>query len=60
MRILIISFDSFPHVGGKSTHIGNLHKGLTELGHHVDIISSSDIPLWIRLPIIGGTSVLKP
>ena len=43
MNILITSIGVYPHIGGKSTHIKNLSKGLVETGHHVKVVSSADI-----------------
>lgn len=42
MNILLTTIGIYPHIGGKSTHIKNLTKGLVELGHNVKIISYSD------------------
>ena len=55
MDILITTIGNYPHIGGKSTHIKNLSKGLVEIGHHVKIISFSDNSylntlILVRLP----------
>lgn len=67
MNILIVSYDNYPHIGGKSTHIKNLAKGIVENGHLVKIISFADnsylsklflvrIPSYIlrKLPLVGN------
>lgn len=41
MRILFASFWYYPHIGGISTHIQMLKKGLEKLGHQVLIFSGS-------------------
>lgn len=44
MNILFVANDSFPHVGGKSTHIQDLKDGMESLGHNCYVISASDFP----------------
>ena len=39
MKILIVTSDNYPHVGGKSTHIKDLIDGLNRINVEVDIIS---------------------
>jgi len=56
MNILIVSYDAYPHIGGKSTHIYNLTKGLTEIGHTVKVISYSDISMFVKTFIIRSHS----
>lgn len=55
-RILITLIDKYPHVGGKSTHITYLKKGLEELGINVDIISNNDIN---KLEALFGKCMLQ-
>lgn len=43
MKILIISWDSYPHVGGKSVHISNLVKGLTAIGAECTVLTKDTI-----------------
>lgn len=43
MKILIISWDNYPHIGGKSTHIHNLIKGLTVLGAECTVLTKDSI-----------------
>ncbi|RPF54191.1 glycosyltransferase family 4 protein [Aquisalibacillus elongatus] len=43
MRILLTTIFNYPHEGGLSTHITTLKQGLEELGHHVDVLSGSEI-----------------
>lgn len=60
MKLLIVSSSPQPHVGGKSTHIDNLRKGLVNLGHTVCIVSPTWIPAFVRCFLISGISqVLK-
>lgn len=42
-RILIVTFDYYPHEGGKSTHMKYLIKGLNELGAQCDILSRDSL-----------------
>ena len=41
-RILFVTYDAYPHEGGKSTHIKYLIDGLTELGIKCDVVSFND------------------
>ena len=43
MKVLFVASDEIPHIGGKSTHITDLIKGLRELGHETHLISFSNI-----------------
>lgn len=52
MNILIACYENYPHIGGKSTHIKNLTKGLTELGHYVKIISFADNSYFLKLLLV--------
>jgi len=52
MDILITCYDNYPHIGGKSTHIKNLTKGLTESGHYVKIISFADNSHFKKLILV--------
>ena len=42
-KILIISMDDYPHIGGKSTHMASLISGLEKLGYNVDVIARNVI-----------------
>ncbi|TKV61797.1 glycosyltransferase [Nakamurella flava] len=48
LRILIVTSEAPPVVSGISRTIEHLQKGLTDLGHHVDIVSRADYPAFIR------------
>ena len=41
-KILFVTYDAYPHEGGKSTHIKYLIDGLTELGIECDVVSFND------------------
>lgn len=58
MKILLATSYDYPHLGGLSTHMATLQKGLEERGHTVDIISFSDTPKWKRDFIARGPSFL--
>lgn len=52
MKILFVTTGRYPHVGGKSSHIETIIRGLVELGNDCEIVSYSDIPvkkLWESL-----------
>jgi glycosyltransferase involved in cell wall biosynthesis len=58
LRIGLISYRSNPHCGGQGVYVKNLSRALTDLGHHVTVISGppelaldADIPLQ-RLPCL--------
>ncbi|MGM8215067.1 glycosyltransferase family 4 protein [Bacillaceae bacterium W0354] len=58
MRILLTTVFDYPHIGGLSTHIKTLKKGLEAHGHEVDILSFSDLPyfkqqLYAKAPSFG-------
>ncbi|WP_145999613.1 glycosyltransferase family 4 protein [Deinococcus sp. UR1] len=38
MRILMVSVDFLPSIGGVAAHIYNLSKSLSMMGHHVDVL----------------------
>lgn len=48
LRILIVTSEAPPVVSGISRTIEHLQKGLSDLGHHVDIVSRADYPAFIR------------
>lgn len=43
MRIMLITTGSFPHVGGKSSHIQSLIQGFEQIGDNCSVFSYSDI-----------------
>jgi glycosyltransferase involved in cell wall biosynthesis len=45
LRICLISYRSNPHCGGQGVYIRNLSRGLTDLGHSVDVVSGPPGPL---------------
>jgi Glycosyltransferase len=49
MKVMLATFWDYPHIGGVSTHIGLLAKGLRELGHQVAVISR-DLAIRIGVP----------
>lgn len=51
-RFLILSADYQPHIGGKASHITNLTRGLTQIGHEVQTISRSDVHKWLDVLLI--------
>ncbi|MBS3198666.1 glycosyltransferase family 4 protein [Turicibacter bilis] len=43
MKILFVSSDQIPHIGGKSTHILDLMDGLNNLGNETYLLSLNDV-----------------
>ncbi|WP_188206918.1 glycosyltransferase family 4 protein [Alkalibacillus aidingensis] len=56
MRILLATVFEYPHIGGLSTHITTLKKGLESEGHEVDVLSFSDLPYYKRQFYAKGPS----
>lgn len=54
LKILVLSFDKYPHIGGKSTHIYYLASGLKQIGHDAEVVSFSNIHKIIQLFFIRG------
>ncbi|MEZ4605182.1 MAG: glycosyltransferase family 4 protein, partial [Desulfobacterales bacterium] len=56
LRIGLLSYRSNPHCGGQGVYVKSLSRALTDLGHHVDVISGPPYPVLdpdvrlIRLP----------
>jgi glycogen synthase len=48
MKILFVSSDVIPHVGGKSTHICDLMDGLNKEGHSTTLVSRTNISSLIQ------------
>lgn len=48
LRIMIVTSEAPPVISGISRTIEHLRNGLTDLGHHVDIVSRADYPAFIR------------
>src|SRR6266508_3952841 len=44
LRIALLSYRSKPHVGGQGVYVRHLSKALTDLGHHVEVISGQPYP----------------
>ncbi|GAA0523564.1 glycosyl transferase family 1 [Saccharopolyspora subtropica] len=44
MRIALLSYRSKPHCGGQGVYVRHLSRGLTELGHHVEVFSGKPYP----------------
>ncbi len=54
MRVLLAGYRSHPRTGGQGVYLRHLSRALTELGHHVDVISAPPYP---DLP--GGVGLIK-
>ncbi|WP_430494439.1 glycosyltransferase family 4 protein [Rossellomorea marisflavi] len=48
MKILLSTIFEYPHEGGLSTHVATLKNGLEALGHHVDVLSFTDLNPLVR------------
>ena len=48
LAILIVTSEAPPVVSGISTAVAVLRRGLTDQGHHVDVVSRDDFPRFIR------------
>ncbi len=44
MRIALLSYRSKPHCGGQGVYVRHLSRGLTRLGHHVEVFSGPPYP----------------
>jgi len=48
MKILIVTYDIYPHIGGKSTHIQNLSRAFNEMNVVTEIVGYSNLnKLWL-------------
>ncbi len=45
LDICLLSYRSNPHCGGQGVYIKNLSRALTDLGHHVDVVSGPPDPM---------------
>jgi glycosyltransferase involved in cell wall biosynthesis len=45
LRIAILSYRSKPHCGGQGVYVRHISRELSELGHHVEVISGQPYPL---------------
>lgn len=58
LKICLLSYRSNPHCGGQGVYIKNLSRALTNLGHHVEIVSGPPDPIidknipTVRLPCL--------
>jgi len=59
MNILLLSATEYPHVGGLSSHMSNLSRGLEELGHRVDFLSPKQFSEGERWVIRGSTGLVR-
>ncbi|MEZ4579481.1 MAG: hypothetical protein R2875_16170 [Desulfobacterales bacterium] len=48
LRIGLLSYRSNPHCGGQGVYVKSLSRALTDLGHHVDVISGHLTRCWTR------------
>ncbi|TMU84088.1 glycosyltransferase family 4 protein [Bacillus sp. BHET2] len=48
MKILLSTIFDYPHEGGLSTHVSTLKSGLESRGHHVDVLSFTELNPIIR------------
>ena len=63
LRICLISYRSNPHCGGQGVYIRNLSRGLTDLGHHVEVVSGPPDPLLdkdIQLTMLPCLDLYNP
>ncbi len=63
LRICLISYRSNPHCGGQGVYIRNLSRGLTDLGHHVEVVSGPPDPLLdkdIKLSMLPCLDLYNP
>jgi len=63
LRICLISYRSNPHCGGQGVYIRNLSRGLTDLGHHVEVVSGPPDPLLdkdIQLSMLPCLDLYNP
>ena len=45
LNICLLSYRSNPHCGGQGVYVKNLSRALTDLGHHVEVVSGPPDPL---------------
>src|SRR2546426_805208 len=58
MRVLLAFAGEYPHIGGISTHMQLIGKGLSELGHEVEYLSISSVNRITSLALIYGPAYL--
>src|SRR5713101_5992256 len=58
MRVLLAFAGEYPHIGGISTHMQLIGKGLNELGHEVEYLSISSVNRVTSLALIYGPAYL--
>ena len=52
LRIALLSYRGKPHCGGQGVYVHHLSKALTDLGHHVEVLSGQPYPtLDERVPL---------
>ena len=52
LKIALLSYRGKPHCGGQGVYVHHLSKALTELGHHVEVLSGQPYPvLDERVPL---------
>jgi glycogen(starch) synthase len=54
MKILMVYAQTYPHIGGLSTHMELMGRGLRELGHQVDYLSMSSLSRFTQLMLFRG------
>ena len=57
MKLVLLPSPPFEEIGGVSTHVYMLAKGIRELGHEVSVIPENP-PTWIRVPFIRIPEVI--
>ncbi|SFC56057.1 Glycosyltransferase involved in cell wall bisynthesis [Xylanibacter ruminicola] len=60
MKIQFVTTGYYPHVGGKSSHIETVIRGMRELGHECKMVSYSDIPKWRYMIVILKRIIASP
>lgn len=59
MKVLMVYADPYPHIGGLSTHMELLGKGLQKMGIRVEYLSQSSLPKPVRMLLAKPVRVLN-
>lgn len=54
MKMLMVYYGPYPHIGGLSTHMELVGRGLKNLGNEVDYLSLSSFPRFIQILFFTG------